>query len=78
MSREKGARRMTLDEAIKHAEEVADTKLQDAELSEIQGCYNNAKKCVQCAKEYRQLAEWLQELKKYKQLYEDKWFETHS
>lgn len=55
---------MTLDEAIKHAEEVADTKLQDAELSEIQGCYNNAKKCSACAEEHRQLAKWLKELKK--------------
>ena len=58
---------MTLDEAIKHAEEVADTKLQDAELSEIQGCYNNAKKCYACAKEHRQLAEWLKELKKLRE-----------
>jgi len=55
---------MIIDEAIKHAEEVADTKLQDAELSEIQGCYNNAKKCYACAEEHRQLAEWLKELKK--------------
>lgn len=55
---------MTLDEAIKHAEEVADTKLQDAELSEIQVCYNNAKKCSACAEEHRQLEEWLKELKK--------------
>lgn len=58
---------MTLDEAIKHAEEVADAKLQDAELSEIQGCYNNAKKCVQYAKEHRQLAEWLKELKQLRE-----------
>lgn len=60
---------MTLDEAIKHAEEVADAKLQDAELSEIQGCYRNAKKCVQCAEEHRQLAEWLKELKLYREIF---------
>ena len=58
---------MTLDEAIKHAEEVAEIKLQDAELSEIQGCYNNAKKCYACAEEHRQLAKWLKELKQLKE-----------
>lgn len=34
---------MKLDEAIKRASEVADTKLQDAELSEIQGCLSKCK-----------------------------------
>ena len=58
---------MTLDEAIKRAEEVADTKLQYAELSEIQGCYNNAKKCYANATEYRKLAEWLKELKTHRE-----------
>ena len=42
---------MTLDEAIKHAEEVAN----DMELC-----------CEECAKEHRQLAEWLKELQEYK------------
>jgi len=42
---------MTLDEAIKHAEEVADV------------CEFEARKC---AKEHRQLAEWLKELKQLK------------
>lgn len=55
---------MTLNEAIIHAEEVAEAKLQDAELSEIQGCYNNAKKCVQCAEEHKQLAKWLKDYKR--------------
>ena len=41
---------MTIDEAIKHAEEVADYD-----------CYNE--KQLKCAEEHRQLAEWLKELK---------------
>lgn len=41
---------MTLDEAIKHAEEVADYD-----------CYNE--KQFKCAEDHRQLAEWLKELK---------------
>ena len=44
---------MTLDEAIKHCEEVADG------LTE-QG------KCAECAAEHRQLAEWLKELQKWR------------
>lgn len=61
---------MTIDEAIKHAEEVADTKLQYAELSEIQGCYNNAKKCYAYAEEHRQLAEWLKELQAHREAWD--------
>ena len=44
---------MTLDEAIRHAEEVADYD-----------CYNDEQQ--KCAEEHRQLAEWLQELKRIK------------
>lgn len=40
---------MTLDEAIIHAEEVANTQ------------------CDDCAKEHKQLAEWLKELKNYRE-----------
>lgn len=43
---------MTLDEAIKHAEEVAN----DMELC-----------CKECAEEHRQLAEWLKELKQLRE-----------
>lgn len=44
------AKRLTLDEAIKHCEEKTD--------------------CTQCGEEHRQLAEWLRELQKYKDLKE--------
>lgn len=46
---------MTLDEAIKHSEEVADS-------------YNNTVPDCDCAKEHRQLAEWLKELKHLRNL----------
>ena len=45
---------MTLDEAIKHSEEVADS-------------YNNTVPDCDCAKEHRQLAEWLKELKRLRE-----------
>lgn len=48
---------MTLDGAIKHAEEVAENK------------GNQIKTCIECAEEHRQLAEWL---KDYKRLLEQK------
>jgi hypothetical protein len=45
---------MTIEEAIEHCEEVADYD-----------CYND--KEFECAKDHRQLAEWLKELKKYRE-----------
>jgi len=41
---------MTLDEAIKHAREIADNK-----------------KCTECGENHRQLADWLEELKYYRE-----------
>lgn len=43
---------MTLDEAIKHAEERASLS------------------CDECAEQHRQLAEWLKELKQYREYFE--------
>jgi len=58
---------MTLDEAIKHAEEVACKKESEAECIRSWGQENDTKKwaisCEKYAKEHRQLAEWLKELK---------------
>ena len=50
---------MTLDEAIKHAEEVASRKFDD-----------NVH-CIKCAEKHRQFAEWLKELKELKTKMED-------
>lgn len=61
---------MTLDEAIKHAEEVAEENYNNAvcildksksNISNI--ALEKAMKCKRCASEHRQLAEWLKELK---------------
>ena len=60
---------MTLEEAIKHCEEVAEqneTRVQSIEQqlvgSAIADYLND---CLQCAADHRQLAEWLRELKNY-------------
>lgn len=45
---------MTLDEAIRHAEDVAEYD-----------CYNDDQR--KCSDEHRQLAEWLKELKECRQ-----------
>ena len=60
---------MTLEEAIKHCEEVAEAEEQ--KYKEWKGDYSHLKKidsCLECANEHRQLAEWLKELKVYKDL----------
>ena len=49
---------MTIDEAITHAKEVSSRKFDDRVH------------CIRCAEEHEQLAEWLEELKHYKQLEE--------
>ena len=56
---------MTLDEAIKHCEEKAEEKRKDYERA----CAYNipSEGCLECAKEHEQLAEWLKELKAYKE-----------
>lgn len=60
---------MTLEEAIKHCEEVADKY--DTELNLINCGISNEScdKCLECASEHRQLAEWLRELQKYRQIF---------
>lgn len=66
---------MELDEAIKHAEEVAEEKEKLARTYESFKDFGNPKssitsgykKCLSCAEEHRQLAEWLKELKRYKE-----------
>ena len=54
---------MTLDEAIKRAEEVAEMKKTLSEESELQGCSMYAIRCGISAEEHRQLAGWLRELR---------------
>lgn len=59
---------MSLDEAIKHCEEVAE----ELEEEVIKGCCDDTEimnKCYECASEHRQLAEWLRELNEIKHLF---------
>lgn len=58
--------RLTLDEAIKHAKEVAKTNRAEATYNfpNLKEYYDN---CLECANQHNQLAEWLEELKSYKE-----------
>lgn len=66
---------MNIDEAIKYCEEVAEQNEKDIAYYTIQGdkewLDECEKDCIECAKEHRQLAEWLRELKAYKDAWED-------
>lgn len=76
---------MTLEEAIKHAEEVAEENEKEFRLcpypsQECNGsqdcrCLENGegKGCLRCAAEHRQLAEWLRELQERRKRPEPKW-----
>ena len=64
---------MTLDEAIKHCEEVAEEKEQSVD---IQGTNQKwVDSCKECAEEHRQLAEWLKELKALREVCTSKAFD---
>lgn len=57
---------MSLEEAIKHCEEVAQGNEQMATYDLL--CTEQQKNdCLECASEHRQLAEWLRELKAYRE-----------
>ena len=54
---------MTLEEAIKHCEEIAELKYDEGNEARLQEQDKYANECIACATEHRQLAEWLRELK---------------
>lgn len=58
---------MTLEEAIKHCEEVAEKNEKKASWFWGKEGNPNYENCVECAEEHRQLAEWLKELKSFKE-----------
>ena len=63
---------MTLEEAIIHAESEAWKSSREADRCNIHGgsAYEEkAKRCKACSDEHRQLAEWLKELKAYRETY---------
>jgi hypothetical protein len=57
---------MTLDEAIIHCEEVAKSNEDQVKNNVWEKDSFTEKKCLECAEEHRQLAEWLKELKQLK------------
>lgn len=61
---------MTIDEAIKHCEEVAEKQERKAKGRWIDNSEGRKRQqeCIECAADHRQLAEWLRELKEAKRL----------
>ena len=55
---------MTLEEAIRHAEEVAQKNEDFVRCHSCDRELRFVKRCQKCAEEQRQLAEWLRELKR--------------
>ena len=64
--------RLTLEEAIAHAKEIAEKNYRGAEFESIDSIDDDIKtNCIKCAEEHEQLAEWLEELKSYKEAEEN-------
>ena len=61
---------LSLEEAIKHCEEVAEEQEWQAYKS-ISRTYDERMSCEECAKEHRQLADWLKKLKAYEEAREE-------
>ena len=61
---------MTVDEAIKNAEELAELNEDQARVYREQDDIIGAWSYEECANEHRHLAEWLRELKKYRSIFE--------
>lgn len=60
--------RLTLEEAIVHAKEVAEKNYRGADFESIDYIDDDIKtNCIKCAEEHMQLAERLEELKSYKE-----------
>ena len=59
--------KLTLEEAIVHAKEVAEKNYRGADFESIDSIDDDIKtNCVKCAEEHEQLVKWLEELKSYK------------
>ena len=60
--------RLTLEEAIVHAKEVAEKNYRGADFESIDYIDDDIKtNCIKCAEEHMQLVKWLEELKSYKE-----------
>ena len=61
--------RLTLEDAISHAKEIAEKNYRGAEFESIDSIDDDIKaNCIKCAEEHEKLAEWLEELKSYKDI----------
>ena len=58
----------SLEEAIKHCEKVAEENEGMCRVEEAMGLGLQNAEMMKCAKEHRQLAKWLRELKKYREI----------
>lgn len=58
---------MTIDEAIAHAREIAEKNYLEGMLCHANPDDGELDGCIECGREHEQLAEWLEELKKYQQ-----------
>lgn len=58
---------MKLEEAIKHAKDVATKKYRQAMLHCANAEDEKLDRCIECMKEHEQLAEWLEELKELRE-----------
>ena len=58
---------ITLDEAIKHCKEVAEKNEEMCRVEELMGLGLQNAEMMKCAREHKQLAEWLTELKQFKE-----------
>lgn len=60
--------RLTLEEAIAHAKEIAEKNYRGADFESIDYIDDDIKtNCIKCAEEHMQLVKWLEELKSYKE-----------
>lgn len=62
---------MTIDEAIRHCEEVAGEQQERADSAELIDILDglDVEACKECAADHRQLAEWLRELKELREVF---------
>lgn len=61
---------MDINDAIKHAEEVAEEQLMRAgKCTGDDSLCDKYSNCMKCAEDHRQLAEWLKELKLYREIF---------
>ena len=58
---------MNLEEAIKHAKDIATNKYNEGFLCHANPDDEELDRCIKCAREHEQLAEWLEELKELRE-----------